>query len=153
MGRNHILKWSFFVICVFICHGVAGQDNFYYGAAYYPEQITDRQVEKDALLMKQAGFNLMRMGDFAWSSMEPSEGQFTLDWLQHAVETLDKQGISSLLCTPTAAIPKWMYDRYPDVMQVQANGIRKEYGRRRHACLNNEHYRKFAERKIGRAHV
>lgn len=146
MGRNHILKWSFFVICVFICHGVAGQDNFYYGAAYYPEQITDRQVEKDALLMKQAGFNLMRMGDFAWSSMEPSEGQFTLDWLQHAVETLDKQGIFSLLCTPTAAIPKWMYDRYPDVMQVQANGIRKEYGRRRHACLNNEHYRKFAER-------
>lgn len=146
MGRNHILKWSFFVICVFICHGVAGQDNFYYGAAYYPEQITDRQVEKDALLMKQAGFNLMRMGDFAWSSMEPSEGQFTLDWLQHAVETLDKQGISSLLCTPTAAIPKWMYDRYPDVMQVQANGIRKEYGRRRHACLNNEHYRKLAER-------
>ena len=82
----------------------------YTGAAYYPEHTDKEQVEKDAHLMEEAHFNIARMGDFAWHSMEPKDGVFTLEWLDHAIRTLSQRGIQSLLCTPTAAIPKWMHD-------------------------------------------
>ena len=41
-----------------------------FGAAYYPEHVTPDRVEADALLMKEAGMNLVRMADFAWFRME-----------------------------------------------------------------------------------
>lgn len=118
----------------------------YVGAAYYPEHVDKAQVEKDARLMREAHFNLARMGDFAWHSMEPKEGQFTLEWLDDAIQTLSRHGIKSLLCTPTAAIPKWMHDAHPDIMIMGADGNRKPYGRRRHACLNNEAYQQYSIR-------
>ena len=119
--------------------------KFNYGAAYYPEQTDKEQIAKDAKLMRGANFNLVRMGDFAWYNMEPKPGIYSFDWLQYAVNELAKEGISSMLCTPTAAIPKWMYDKHPDMMQVTADGQRKPYGKRRHACLNNEMYRQYAK--------
>ena len=118
----------------------------YVGAAYYPEHVDSAQVEKDARLMEEAHFNLARMGDFAWHSMEPKEGQFALEWLDNAIETLSHHGIKSLLCTPTAAIPKWMHDAHPDIMITGADGNRKPYGRRRHACLNNDTYQQYSMR-------
>ena len=71
----------------------------YTGAAYYPEHTDKEQVEKDAHLMEEAHFNIARMGDFAWHSMEPKDGVFTLEWLDHAIRTLSQRGIQSLLCT------------------------------------------------------
>ena len=119
---------------------------FYFGSDYYPEQVSKEQVIKDARLMHDAHFNLARMGDFAWYNMEPRSGRYTLDWLENAVNRLGDEKISTLLCTPTAAIPKWMYDKYPAIIQVTADGQRKPYGKRRHACLNNEVYRKYCTR-------
>ena len=119
--------------------------NFYYGSCYYPEQVSSEQVKKDAALMKEAGFNVARMGDFAWYNMESNPGVYTFDWLKYAVNTLAEHGIKSILCTPTAAIPKWMYDKHPEIMQVTADGQRKPYGKRRHACLNNELFRQYSK--------
>lgn len=127
--------------CFFTTHG-----QVYVGAAYYPEHVDKTQVKKDARLMQEAHFNLARMGDFAWHSMEPKEGLFTLEWLDHAILTLSEHGVQSLLCTPTAAIPKWMHDAHPDIMIMGADGKRKPYGRRRHACLNNEAYQQYCVR-------
>ena len=123
----------------------AMSQNFYYGSCYYPEQVSREQVMKDARLMKEAGFNVARMGDFAWHEMEAKPGIYTFDWLKFAVNSLAEEGIKSILCTPTAAIPKWMYDKHPEIMQVTADGQRKPYGKRRHACLNNELYRQYAK--------
>lgn len=122
-----------------------GDDHgtFYFGSAYYPEQVSPEQVRKDAKLMNEANFNLVRMGDFAWYNMEPRPGIYALDWLKDAVNILGSEKISSLLCTPTAAVPKWMYDNHPDIMQVTADGGHKPYGKRRHACLNNKVYRGY----------
>ncbi|WP_418458961.1 beta-galactosidase [Bacteroides sp.] len=131
---------------VFLGGFISVHGQIYTGAAYYPEQTDKEQVEKDARLMKEAHFNIARMGDFAWHSMEPKDGVFTLEWLDHAIRTLSQHGIQSLLCTPTAAIPKWMHDAHPDIMIMGADGQRKPYGRRRHACLNNENYRQYCTR-------
>ncbi|MEI8202451.1 MAG: beta-galactosidase, partial [Bacteroidota bacterium] len=56
---------------------------------------------------------------------------------------LANNGIESFLATPTAAIPKWMYDKHPEIMQVTATGERKPFGKRRHACINNPIYRDY----------
>ena len=113
----------------------------YIGAAYYPEQEKKEKVRENAILMQKAGLNVVRMGEFAWSYLERPDGEFNLGWLQDTVEELAQYGISSILCTPTAAPPKWVMDRYPDIYQIYEDGQRREFGRRRHACVNNENYR------------
>jgi beta-galactosidase len=107
-------------------------------------------VEADALLMKEAGMNLVRMADFAWFRIEHEEGVYDFSWLDHAVETLGRQGVKSLLCTPTAAPPKWILDKYPDVHQFYPDWRRREYGARRHYCVNSPSYHDLT-RKMARA--
>ncbi len=102
---------------------------FQLGSDYYPEHFATENVSKDALLMKAGGLNIVRIGDFAWFKMQPDSKIYTLDWLIKTVDTLGKYQIKSLLCTSTAAIPKWMFDQYPDIMQVTETGQRKPFGR------------------------
>lgn len=116
------------------------KSEFQFGTAYYPEQLAAKEIEPDARLMQEAGFNLVRMGEFAWSRMEPDEGCFDFSWLEHAVETLARHGIRSLLCTPTAAPPKWLTDKHPEICQTLADGRRREFGKRRHYCVNSVNY-------------
>ena len=58
---------------------------FYYGADYYPEHWPEERWPEDARLMREAGFNVVRLAEFAWSKMEPSEGQYDFDWLDRAI--------------------------------------------------------------------
>jgi beta-galactosidase len=121
-------------------------DSLHFGAAYYPEHVTTERVAEDARLMKEAGVNLVRMGEFSWIRMEPEEGGYDFSWLDHAVETLAAHGVKSLLCTPTATPPKWVMDKYPDVHQFHADGRRREFGGRRHYCVNSPSYRRLSVR-------
>lgn len=50
---------------VFLGGFISVHGQVYTGAAYYPEHTDKEQVEKDARLMKEAHFNIARMGDFA----------------------------------------------------------------------------------------
>lgn len=120
----------------------------YFGASYYPEQLDPSEVEPDARLMEEAGFNLVRMGEFAWSRMERDDGHYDFGWLEKAVETLARHGIKSLLGTPTAAPPKWLTDKYPDICQIMADGRHREFGKRRHYCVNSEKYYQYTTRIV-----
>lgn len=139
--KKHFLISALLVFIAIISLG----QNYHFGSDYYPEHFPIMDVSRDAALMKADGLNTVRMGDFAWTKMQPDNHTYTLDWLVSAVDTLGKYNIKSLLCTPTAAIPKWMFDKYPDIMQVTESGQRKPYGKRRYACLNNETYRQYTE--------
>jgi beta-galactosidase len=123
-------------------------DKMWVGAAYYPNDLSIKEIEKDALLMKQAGFSVARMGDLVWASLEPKEGVYDFSWLHTAVTILGRAGIKTFLATPTAAIPKWMYDKHPDIMQITALGERKPYGKRRHACLNNPVFQNYCNKLV-----
>ena len=63
------------------------------GTAWYPEQWPESRWDADLTLMQQAGIRMVRVGEFAWSRMEPSEGQYDLDWLDRAVTAASKHGI------------------------------------------------------------
>ncbi len=125
-----------------------GKAPLYFGASYYPEQLSADEVGPDARLMREAGFNLVRMGEFAWSRMEPGDGHFDFGWLEDTVETLARHGIQSLLGTPTAAPPKWLTDKHPDACQVLADGRLREFGRRRHYCVNSTSYHRHTARIV-----
>ena len=51
--------------------------------------------------MQEAGFNVVRLAEFAWVDFEPAEGHFQFDWLDKALSILHQHGISAILGTPT----------------------------------------------------
>ena len=113
----------------------------YYGAAYYPEHWPEERWALDAQMMQAAGFNVVRMGEFAWTRFEPKEGVYDFSWLDRAIAILSAHGIQSILGTPTAAPPKWLVDRHPDIFPVDFKGHAKGYGHRRYYCYNNHNFR------------
>ena len=116
----------------------------YFGAAYYPEDWPTELQDEDIRLMKEAGMNLMRIGEFAWSRMEPNEGKFDFTWLHNIVDKLAENGIGTIMCTPTATPPIWAVRVYPEILYVNAQGLQWDHGGRRHYCPNNPVYRRLS---------
>ena len=122
----------------------------YLGAAYYPEDWPLEQIDADIALMKEAGMNVMRIGEFAWSRMEPQEERYDFSWLHLVADKLGKAGISTILGTPTATPPAWLSERYPEMLPVGDTGIRMQHGGRRHFCPNSPVYRDHCARIVTR---
>lgn len=121
---------------------------FYFGADYYPEHWPEERWPEDARLMKEVGFNVVRLAEFAWAKMEPSDGQFEFDWLDRAIDCLSAQDIRIVLGTPTASPPSWLMAKQEDLFLVEQNGIRQTFGLRREYCPNNPLYRQYTERMV-----
>ena len=114
--------------------------KFVYGVDYYPEAWNETQWEKDATMMQAAGINFVRLAEFAWAKMEPSEGQFDFAWLDRALKVLNAHGIKVVLGTPTASPPSWLYAKYPDIAAMDEKGVRYRPGSRRNYCLHNPNF-------------
>ncbi len=123
--------------------------TIHFGAAYYPEHWPPAEWAADIQLMKEAGFTVVRMAEFAWSSMEPAEGRFEFDWLEEAVARLAEAGIQTVLGTPTAAPPAWLTQTYPQTLAVEETGRRVQHGNRCHYCVNSPAYHAAARRIAG----
>ena len=54
------------------------------GTAWYPEQWPESRWDADLALMQQSRVHMVRVAEFAWSRMEPEEGKYDFDWLDHA---------------------------------------------------------------------
>ncbi len=110
------------------------------GAAYYPEHWPEERWPEDVRLMKDANLTVVRMGEFAWSTFEPSEGEFHFDWMDRAIALLSQSGIASVMGTPTAAPPAWLTQKYPDTLAVDEFGRRAQHGNRCHYCVTSPEY-------------
>jgi beta-galactosidase len=108
--------------------------RFFFGVDYYPEQWDESRWAHDAVRMRDAGFNVVRLAEFAWAALEPSDGMFDFAWLDRAIDVLHTAGIQIVLGTPSAAIPSWMAAAYPDMAIVDADGTQRTFGSRRDAC-------------------
>ena len=117
------------------------------GTAWYPEQWPESRWEADLTLMQKAGVHFVRVGEFAWSRMEPEEGHYDLDWLDRAVAAAAKHDIYTVLGTPTAAPPAWLTKKYPETLRTREDGRRDEHGNRAQGNWANPKYREMA-RKI-----
>ena len=123
-------------------------ETMLYGAAYYPEHWERKHWARDAKLMKQAGFNVVRIGEFAWWNFEPEEDVFDFQWLDDAVAGLYKNGISTIIGTPTATIPAWMAKTYPHVMAIHDRVSRRPFGIRKDYCVLQPDFDRLAMRVI-----
>jgi beta-galactosidase len=123
-------------------------DAFLFGVCYYPEQWPRDYWPRDARRMREAGVNVVRVGEFAWAALEPEEGRFDFRWLDDAVAVLAKEQIKVVLGTPTAAPPKWLTHKYPDVLHVHETGRPADDQSRRHYCYNSPRYRALCRRVV-----
>jgi len=117
--------------------------EFWHGGDYNPEQWLDRPdiLEKDIEYFKLAKINTVSVGIFSWVCLEPSEGDFQFEWLAQIIDNLYVNGISVILATPTGSRPKWMADKYPEVLRVDENRQRNLYGARHNHCYTSPVYR------------
>ncbi len=121
---------------------------FRFGVDYYPEHWPKDRWPEDARLMAEAGFNVVRLAEFAWSKMEPREGQYDFDWLDCAISILASHGIQVVLGTPTASPPPWLMSRHPDLFRVREDGVRVTFGNRREYCPNHPIYHDYTRRIV-----
>ena len=75
------------------------------GVCYYPEHWPEAIRAQDAARMAQAGIRRVRIGEFAWSCIEPRPGELRFEWLDRAIGTLGAAGLGIVLGTPTAGAP------------------------------------------------
>jgi len=114
-------------------------DRYLLGAAYYPEWWPAAEWEIDFREMHDLGINTVRMGEFAWAIFEPSPGKFEFDWMDRALDIAGRYGISAIMGTPTASIPPWLYQQFPDVLSGNVQGP-FTYGGRKGYNTNSPHY-------------
>lgn len=107
------------------------------GVVYYPEHWDRELWEKDANLMVETGVKIVRLAEFAWSRLEPVEGQYNFAWLDEAVEIFAQRDIEVILGTPTNCPPLWLYEKYPDAILCDEHGNRVTIGVRGHRCFNS----------------
>ena len=64
------------------------------GVCYYPEHWPRERWAQDARDMFEAGIRVVRIGEFAWSRLEPRSGELRFEWLDEAVEVLARAGLN-----------------------------------------------------------
>lgn len=123
-------------------------DRILFGAAYYPEYEPVERVDEDFRLMREAGFSLIRVGESVWSTWEPRDGEFQLEWLAPVLDTAHEHGISVVLGTPTYAVPPWLMIKHPEIAAEEKTGVRVNWGARQETDTSHPVFRKYAERII-----
>jgi beta-galactosidase len=114
------------------------------GVCYYPEHWDKDLWEKDAAAMADLGITYVRIGEFMWSTIQPSPPPADYDWsvLDDSLEILGRHGLKVILGTPTACPPKWLIDAHPDVLPFDARETPRKFGSRRHYSFSSDTFRK-----------
>jgi beta-galactosidase len=120
-----------------------GHNALLMGTDWYPEQWPESRWDTELSMMEAAHLNVIRIGEFAWSRMEPSEGHFDFDWLDRAITLAGKHHISVVLGTPTAGPPAWLTLKYPDTLRMDTEGRRVSHGNRAQFDVTSQRYRQF----------
>ena len=118
------------------------------GIDYYPEHWDRSMWEEDAARMETLGVHVVRIGEFAWSRLEPRDGEFDFGWLDDAIEALTRHNMKIILGTPTNCAPMWLYQDHPDTLRWERDGRPTGTGMRGHRCMVSPTFRKYAGRII-----
>jgi beta-galactosidase len=119
-----------------------------FGAAYYHEYQPYERLKTDLDLMVDARFSVIRVGESVWSTWEPENGRFDLDWLQPVLDGAHERGISVILGTSTYAVPPWLARLYPEIAGERATGRPIAWGARQEVDFTHPAFRFHAERVI-----
>jgi len=115
-----------------------------HGGDYNPEQWPEEVWDEDMRLMREANVNVATLPVFGWVSLQPDEEMFTFDWLDAVLDRMAKNGIRACIATATASTPAWLDQKYPDVLVVGENGVRRRHGQRHTFCPNSLSFRRLS---------
>ncbi|WP_156256347.1 beta-galactosidase [Sandarakinorhabdus oryzae] len=116
------------------------------GVCWYPEQWPEPLWASDVQRMAALGLTFVRVGEFAWSRIEPEPGHFDWAWLDRAVALAHAAGLEVVMGTPTATPPKWLVDAHPEILAKGRDGQVRGFGSRRHYCFSSDVYLEQARR-------
>ncbi|SMF06844.1 beta-galactosidase [Alteromonadaceae bacterium Bs31] len=122
--------------------------KLYHGVCLYPELWPEEDIDRDIVEMKKLGINVVRMGEFIWSTVEPKEGKISYALLERVMDKLYAAGIDVVLCTPTATPPVWLTHNHPERLHKNAEGEILIHGARQHASYEHPAVRKACFRVI-----
>ena len=123
-------------------------DQMIFGGDYNPEQWreTPEIWDEDFRLMRLARWNEVTLGVFAWAELEPEEGVYDFSVTDAIFERAEKNGVKVILATPSGAKPRWLAEKYPEVLRTLEDRRKALYGRRHNHCFSSPVYReKIAE--------
>lgn len=123
------------------------KEKLLFGVAYYDEYMPSERLEKDVVMMKEAGINVVRIAESTWSTVEPQDNVFDFSHIDRVLNAMHKGGIKVIIGTPTYAVPTWLVRKYPDVLAFTSHG-QNRYGVRQNMDITNTHFRFHAERVI-----
>ncbi len=124
--------------------------KLFYGGDYNPEQWPESVWLDDVRLMRETGVNIISLGIFSWSKLQPAEKRFDFGWLDRVMDLLGDHDISVCLATATASPPPWLSLRYPEVLPVTADGVVLQVGSRQQYSPSSRVYKKFASALVRR---
>ena len=75
------------------------------GTCYYPEHWDKSLWVSDLDRMLAHGITTIRIAEFAWSLVEPQEGQFTFAFWDEFLDLAEAKGMKGIFGTPTATPP------------------------------------------------
>lgn len=116
------------------------------GVDYYPSQWPRSMWEDDAKTMANSSISLVRVNEFDWSLLEPTQGKYNFTVLDDSIKALAAQGLKVIIGTPTATPPFWIVKNY-DILPADGNRNLRRFGSRRHYSFSSQDYRKLS-RKI-----
>lgn len=118
------------------------------GVCYYPEHWDPSLWRSDLRRMKDAGITVVRIGEFAWSKFEPSEGVFTYDFFDSFLDLCIEEDMKVIFGTPSATPPAWLTEKYPECLNARIDGTLIHHGARRHYNYNAPKYRALVSRVV-----
>jgi beta-galactosidase len=121
-------------------------DRFHLGVCYYPEHWSASRHADDFRRMRDAGFDVVRMGESAWGYFEPQEGKFRFDLFDRAIDLCRRFGIKVIMGTPTYAGPAWIANQYPEVLRWNFQRIPMKHGSRRNFNYTSPKYLELSDR-------
>jgi beta-galactosidase len=158
MNIINIMKRKIFttICCLLVLNGFSQPADKYFdpakmietGVYYYPEAWDTAQWNRDFAKIAEMGFEFTHMAEFAWASLEPSEGKYDFAWLDKAVALAEKNGLKLIMCTPTPTPPVWLVRKYPEVLVVREDGIRADHGTREHYSWSSAKYRELTQKLV-----
>ncbi|MGM0096165.1 beta-galactosidase [Enterococcus sp. DIV1083b] len=121
-------------------------DRILFGGDYNPNQWPKEIWEEDIRIFKKASINSATVNVFSWAKIQPSENCYDFEELDQIIEKLSTEGFDIVLATSTAALPAWMFKKYPEVVRTDYDGRHHKFGQRHNACPNSLVYQTYAER-------
>ena len=125
-------------------------DKLELGVCYYPEHWPEELWEDDFRRMREMNISVIRIAEFSWAILEPTEGVYDFSLFHKAMDLAHEYGLKVILGTPTATPPAWLTHKYPEVLNANVNGVLYHHGLRRHYNYSSPKYRELCANIVRR---